>query len=139
MGLIDFSLDNIGDLIKDIREAITGEAIKDPNKLAEIELKLRELEQAVAMGQIEINKAEASNPNLFTSGWRPAIGWIGALALGYHFILYPIALFVSELYGVSGIELPTVDFGTLFNLILAMLGFGGLRTYEKIKNVHNRH
>ncbi len=139
MALVNFSLGDIGELAKELREAITGKAIEDPQKKMEYLLKLKELEQAVDLGQIEINKAEASNPNLFTSGWRPAIGCIGALALGYHFILYPIALFVSELYGVRGIELPTVDFGTLFNLILAMLGFGGLRTYEKIKNVQNRH
>jgi len=139
MALVNFSLGDVGDLLKDVREAITGKAIEDPNKRALIELRLKELEQAINMGQIEINKAEASNPNLFTSGWRPAIGWIGALALGYHFIFYPFALFVAELYGVHNINLPTIDFGVLFNLILAMLGLGSLRTYEKIKNVHNRH
>lgn len=139
MALVNFTLGDIGNLIKDIREAITGKGIQDPQKLMEYELKLKELEQAINMGQIEINKAEASNPNLFTSGWRPAIGWIGAIAIGYHFIVYPFALFLVELYGIHDINLPTVDFGVLFNLILAMLGFGGLRTYEKIKNVQNKH
>ena len=139
MALVNFSLGDIGELAKDLREAITGKAIEDPQKRMEFLLRLKELEQAIDLGQIEINKAEASNPNLFTSGWRPAIGWIGALALGYHFIFYPFALFVAELYGVHDINLPTIDFGVLFNLILAMLGFGGLRTIEKIKNVQDRH
>ena len=57
MGLIDFSLGDVGKVIKDVREAITGKAIEDPAKKAEIELKLKELEQAINLGQIEVNKA----------------------------------------------------------------------------------
>ena len=26
--------------------------------------------------QIEVNKAEATNPSVFVSGWRPFIGWV---------------------------------------------------------------
>ena len=139
MALVNFSLNDIGELAKDLREAITGKAIEDPQKKMEFLLKLKELEQAINEGQIEINKQEAAHPNLFVAGWRPALGWIGATAIGYHFIIYPFALFIAQLYGYSNISLPTIDFGVLFNLILAMLGFGGLRTIEKIKNVQNRH
>jgi len=32
MGLINFSLGDIGNLFTDIREAITGKGIEDPNK-----------------------------------------------------------------------------------------------------------
>ena len=78
MGLINISLDSIGNLIKDIREAITGKGIEDPNKKAELEYKLAQLEFALKQGQLEINKAEAQNPNWFVAGWRPAIGWTGA-------------------------------------------------------------
>jgi len=83
LALVNFSLGDVGNLFKDIREAITGKGIEDPNKRAEIELKLRELEQALNMGQIEINKVEATNPNWFVAGWRPFIGWTGGFALAY--------------------------------------------------------
>jgi len=137
MSLIDFSLNDIGGVFKDIREAITGEAIKDPEKVMQLELKLRELEQASALGQIQVNLEEAKSSNLFVSGWRPFIGWVGGMALAYSFIGQPIIIWIAELYGHSIIA-PALDMGVLFNLILAMLGFGGLRTYEKLKGVHSK-
>jgi len=139
MALVNFSLNDIGELAKDLREAITGEAIKDPQKVMEYSLKLKELEQAINQGQIEINKQEAAHPKLFIAGWRPALGWIGAFAIAYHFIIYPFIVFIVKLNGADVSNLPQIDFGILFNLILAMLGFGGLRTIEKIKNVQDRH
>ena len=138
MGLIDFSLGNIGDLFKDVREAITGKGITDPNKKAEINLKLAQLEQGLKEGQIEINKAEASNPNWFVAGWRPFIGWVGGVALLYTFLLSPIIQWYCEVNGLT-ITPPALDTGMLFNLVIAMLGLGGFRTFEKVKNVHKEH
>jgi len=138
VGLIDFSLGDVGKVIKDVREAITGKAIEDPAKKAEIELKLKELEQAINLGQIEVNKAEANNTNWFVAGWRPAIGWVGAFAIAYTYILSPLIDWGCALADLH-IATPRPDMGMLFNLILAMLGFGGMRTYEKIKNVQNLH
>ena len=138
MALINFSLDSIGNLAKDIREAITGEAILDPNKRADIELKLKELEQAIALGQIEINKAEAKNPNWFVAGARPFILWVCGIAIAYSFIIAP---FLHSLFSVFNINfpLPKIDIGILFNLLLSMLGLAGMRTYEKLKGVNGRH
>jgi hypothetical protein len=138
MGLLDFNLGDIGDVLVKAREAITGKGIEDPAKKAEIALKLQQLEQAIDMGQIEVNKAEAQNPNLFVAGWRPFIGWVGGIALAYTYIIAPTAVWIADLNGAVA-KLPTIDPGVLFNLILAMLGFGGLRTYEKIKNVQDKH
>jgi len=138
MSLINFSLGDIGNLLTDIREAITGEKIKDPNKKAEIELKLSQLEQALKQGQIQIDKAEAQNPNLFVSGWRPSIGWTGSIALFYTFIANPLIEWYCKLNHLN-IEPPVMDTSMLFNLVIAMLGLGGYRTFEKIKNVHNKH
>jgi len=138
MGLIDFSLGDIGSLFKDIREAITGKGIEDPNKRAQIQLKLAQLEQALKQGQIEINKAEAQNPNWFVAGWRPFIGWVGGFALAYTFVLSPLIEWGCNIYGLR-LEPPVLDTGMLFNLVLAMLGLGGMRTFEKIKNVQNKH
>jgi hypothetical protein len=138
MGLIDFSLGDIGQLFKDIREAITGKGIEDPNKRAEIEYKLSQLEFALKQGQIEINKAEASNPNWFVAGWRPFIGWIGGFALGYQFIFQPLIIWGTKIAGYN-IQPPSLETGMLFNLILAMLGLGGFRTLEKMKGVQDRH
>ena len=138
MGLIDFSIGDIGNLFKDIREAITGKGIEDPNKRAEIELKLSQLEQKLKEGQIEVNKAEASNSNWFVAGWRPAIGWVGALALLYTFLLSPLISWGCQIAHIKVVP-PVLDTGMLFNLVFAMLGLGGFRTFEKIKKVQDKH
>jgi len=139
MGLIDFSLGDIGSIFKDIREAITGEEIIDPNKVAEIEFKLRELEQAANMGQIAINMEEAKSSSLFVAGWRPFIGWIGGIALAYSFIVQPTIIWYAEFSGQAALSAPTLETGVLMNLVLAMLGFGGLRTFEKYKGIQKKH
>ena len=55
---------------------IVNKFIPDPNQRAEAEASLRESLQQWDQQQSETNTAEAQNPNLFVSGWRPAIGWI---------------------------------------------------------------
>jgi hypothetical protein len=102
--------------------------VADPDAKIKAEAELRNALFALDAKQAEINTAEASNQNVFVSGWRPAIGWIGAGGLAYHFIVRP--LFV----GLGWTSLPGLD-GMLFELIFAMLGFGGLRTYEKLRGV----
>jgi len=88
-----------------------------------------------AMAQVEVNKAEASHRSLFVAGWRPFVGWICAVALGYHFVLHPIILFVMGVAGVAPVELPSFDMDSLMTVLLGMLGLGGLRSFEKTKGL----
>ena len=133
-----FDLSNIGSVLTSAREAITGEKIKDPTKLAEIDLQLKQLEQALQQGQIDINKEEAKSSNWFVAGWRPYIGWIGGTALAYTFILSPIIQWGCKIYGLD-ITPPEIKTDMLFNLVLALLGLGGMRTFEKTKKVQDLH
>ena len=43
--------------------------------------------QQLNLAQIEVNKAEAASGSFFKGGWRPAVGWVCAVAFAYHFIL----------------------------------------------------
>ena len=91
--------------------------------------------QEALLGQLEINKAEAQSGSLFKGGWRPAVGWICAIAFGYHFILKDLIMFIC---GVAGLELPDLqsfDMSTLLTVLGGMLGIGSLRTYEKQKGL----
>lgn len=114
-------LSGLGNLAKDVRIAITG---KDPAAAQ----KLLELEAAAEKAQTDINLAEAQNPNLFVSGWRPAVGWTCVLALIWNYIVAPLLIAV-------GLKMPGLDVGELITLLLAVLGVGGLRTYEKAQGV----
>jgi len=134
MSLIDFSLGDAGTLIKDVREAITGEAIDDPVRRAELDLKLQALNNELLKGQMEINKAEASSSNWFASSWRPFIGWVSGFALMYTFVLAPFLHSAFYAYNIE-FPLPELDMGLLINLVMAMLGIAGLRTYEKANKI----
>jgi hypothetical protein len=104
----------------------------DKTKADEAKAKLIELQMSgelqQIMGQLEINKEEAKNVNLFVSGWRPGIGWTCGLALFYMFLVRPIST-------GFGHEMPPIDLEALNTLLFAMLGVAGLRTVEKVKGI----
>ena len=133
-----FDIKSIGGILTSAREAITGEKIKDPTKLAEIDLQLKQLEQALQQGQIDINKEEAKSSNWFVAGARPFIIWICGIALLYSFILAPFLHSVFSIFHLN-FPLPKIDIGILLNLLLSMLGLAGMRTYEKLKGVNGNH
>ena len=91
--------------------------------------------QAIALAQIEVNKAEAASGSLFKGGWRPAVGWVCASAFAYHFIVTALVVFICAASGVELPDLPEFDMGTLLTVLGGMLGIGGLRTYEKQKGL----
>lgn len=95
---------------------------------------LERLRQQPHLAQIELNKVEAAHGSIFVAGWRPAIGWVGALALAWTFIGYDLAVWLSS---VAHLPAPPKLTGSenLFELVLAMLGMGGLRSFEKFKGV----
>ena len=134
MALMDFNLADVGGIFTSIREAITGDKIKDPVEMAKIDLQLQQLEQAARDGQIEINKIEAAHKNLFVAGWRPFIGWVCGVSIAYAFIGQPIFEWVVSIKGLD-IKVPVIDVSVLYNLVIAMLGMAGLRTYEKSKKI----
>ena len=89
---------------------------------------------ALVQGQIDINKAEAASPNAFTSSWRPAIGWVCAAALAMQYIVRPLVAWVGIVTNNPLPTLPGID-DNLWQLLTALLGLSGLRTYEKLKSV----
>jgi hypothetical protein len=71
---------------------------------------------------------------MFVSGWRPFIGWVCGGALFSQYILRPWVQWLCVLVGHPIPQLPGID-DQLWQLVGAMLGMGGLRTFEKIKGV----
>jgi hypothetical protein len=101
---------------------------------AEMEQQLVTAANAAAMAQVEVNKIEAAHSSVFVAGWRPSIGWVCAAGLAWAFVLAPIASWALVVLGIKA-ELPAIHTDYLLELVLAMLGIGGLRTFEKLRGV----
>ena len=102
----------------------------------EIEKALIDFARQVDTGQIELNKEESKSQWLFVAGWRPFIGWMGGIAIGYQFLIRPVFDAVALLVDPAIPALPAADLNEIIGLVSAMLGVAGLRTYEKIKGVN---
>ncbi len=128
----------LGDLIKGAMGPILDGVLRlIPDKNARAEAKEQfEGQMLVAMtslvqGQLQINMKEAEHGSIFVAGWRPAIGWICGIALGWNYIIQPIISWAAFSYGVDLVDAPQLDTAELTTILLGMLGLGGLRTYEK--------
>ena len=91
--------------------------------------------QELAKSQIEVNKMEAQSRHWFVASWRPFIGWTCGIALMWHFVLSQFILFFATMFGFSLPALPEFDMGSLMTVLMGMLGLGGLRTFEKYKQI----
>jgi hypothetical protein len=111
--------------------------VPDPAAKAKAEAELRADLLASDRAQMEVNKAEAANGSVFVAGWRPAIGWVCAAAVAYTYLLVPVGMWLSFLVGKPIAKPPVLD-ANLWELMFAMLGLGGLRTFEKIKGVASK-
>lgn len=139
-------LKGVGTFAKDVRTAITGkESISSVERQAlavqadALETAVQSLESRAAQGQIDLNRIDAQSPSLFKGGWRPAIGWTCAFGLAYTFVIRTLLPWVVEvgcLLAGRVIELPIMpelDSKELTALTFSLLGFGGIRMYERLK------
>lgn len=134
----------------------------DKTKRAEEMRKLEELRQngdlaklnahvQLMLKQAEINLADAKSGNWFQSGWRPAIGWVGALSLALMYI--PKALVMTGIWSwqcyalltsspdITAVTLPVFpDLGVsdIIGLLMSMLGVAAMRSYDKSKGIDSK-
>ena len=111
---------NLGSLAWEIREAIKGKEL-DPNELIQI--------------QTKINEIEAKHRSVFVAGWRPFVGWVCGVALAYNFIIRDLFIWALQPEEVP----PALQMEHLMTVLMGMLGLGGLRTFEKIKDFKVEH
>lgn len=138
-------LKGAGELAKDLRTAITGEAVLTAEQKQELLLKASAMEEAAQKaaaefdvvqmgGQIELNKLEAGSPSLYKSGWRPGAGWVCVAALAYDFLLRPLVPWVVAVAsGRALAPMPELNMEALLTLLMGLLGLGTMRTLERIR------
>tara|TARA_R110000796_G_scaffold28802_1_gene78479 strand:+ start:961 stop:1365 length:405 start_codon:yes stop_codon:yes gene_type:complete len=101
----------------------------------QIEFELMSAVNEINKAQAETNKAEATHRSIFVAGWRPAVGWCAALGVFWAFIGQPMCAWVALMFNVPFMLLPQFPMEQVMELVLAMLGLSGLRTFEKMQGV----
>lgn len=130
----------IGTVIESVGKVASDLITTDKERL-QLELEGRRIDQATDLAQMEVNKVEAASSSTFVAGWRPAIGWVGAAAMAYQFLLYPMLVWIWTWAQAEGHVPATVkpppmlDTEALWVILSGMLGIAGMRTWEKGKGV----
>lgn len=127
-------------------ERLLDKVIPDPEAKAKALLELKKEENAQALQELtlalqsdqmqaDINKIEAGSSSLFVAGARPFIMWTCGVAFAYAAILEPLLRFIATVgFGYSG-NYPQIDTNLTMQVLLGLLGLGGLRSFEKVKGV----
>jgi hypothetical protein len=94
---------------------------------------LARIAQQPGLVQLEINKIEAAHKTVFVAGWRPFIGWVCGLALFYNFIARDLMVWALALTTADTPPPPLLHLDVLKTILYALLGLGGMRTFEKLQ------
>lgn len=90
-------------------------------------------ETEITKAQLAVNQAEASSDSLFVAGWRPFVGWCCGSALAYAAVMDPLMRFAATVgFGYAG-EFPVIDTTITLQVLLGLLGLGGMRTFERVR------
>lgn len=130
LGLLPSLLPMLGEIL----DRVIPDKAEAAKARLEMEGKLLEAATAQAGQQAAINQTEAASANIFVAGWRPFIGWVCGAGLAWAFIVAPMATWLLAALEIRQ-SLPRLEIEYLLELVVAMLGLGGLRTFEKLKGV----
>ena len=102
---------------------------------------IKKIEAELKKRQMDINLADSQSKSGGISGmiqriWRPLIGFSCALAIFWEYVLKQFLMFLIATFSWETKPLPELDMATLMPLVMALLGMGALRSYEKVKKVN---
>lgn len=130
----------IGSIIEGVGKIADDLHTSDEEKL-KLLLQEKSIDAELMKGQMDVNRTEAQHQSKFIAGWRPFIGWVGGIALAYQFVLYPILIWIMAILDANGIFIeppPVFDAGPLFAIVTGMLGIGGMRSFDKLRNTDTK-
>jgi hypothetical protein len=155
-------VDAVGGAVSGVSKLLNGimdRISPDPAQAAALKLQIaqldqqghfKELDNALARdtAQVGLDTVEAQSSRFWNSGWRPAVGWIGAVSLGL--VYWPKAIMLSVIWTWQSVAMihgtadlarltlpayPDLGVTDLIGLLSSLLGFAGLRSVDKAKGV----
>ena len=138
----DKDIEAVGNVVEKTGNALGGLFTSDDERLTHKEI-LERIKQKPAEWAYELNKIDAQSGSWFNSGWRPALGWVGAVSLAFFFI--PQYLMGAILWGIQChdiivnakdlaiVVLPAypVKSDAVMELVFLVLGGGVIRSFDK--------
>ena len=128
----------IADSIIGVAGKVLDKFVEDKDLKTKLEAELKAQVISLDLAQAQANIEQAKHPSIFVAGSRPAIMWICAFALGWQFIFAPIISWGLIIW-YPMVTLPSLQTAELTSLVLALLGLGGMRSFEKSKGVQRNN
>lgn len=140
-----FDITGLGSVF-DFAGKVVDKLFPDPTQKAQAQLELFKLQQSgelaklaaetdLAKAQIAVNQEEAKSTNWFVAGGRPFIMWICGFAFAYASVGEPCARFVATVIFHYAGQFPVIDTNITLQVLLGLLGLGGMRSFEKMRGV----
>jgi hypothetical protein len=138
----------ISSIVEGVGSIIDSVHTSDKEKL-DGAIALKKLDNELLLGQVNTNIEEAKHKSIFVAGWRPAAGWVCAIALGLGYIpkflvlttvwTYQCFLIMNTWNGTGAAPVlplfPDLGLTDLIGLLGALLGLAGMRSFERKSGV----
>lgn len=133
------TIDSIGTTVDKTGKALDSLFTSDEERLSHKEI-MERIKLKPAEWAHELNVISAKSNNWFNSGWRPALGWVGAIGMALYFIPQYVLgafLWLQVNWGAEVLTAYPVSPDGLWQLVSVLLGGAAFRTYEKQKGINS--
>jgi len=132
------ALFGIAEAVVGVVDNVLDKFVEDKDLRAKLDHELKTQVQRANLAQIAVNKEQARHPSIFVAGARPAIMWICAFGLGWQFVFQPVCVWVMAIWATD-LVIPVIPTEGLMTLTLSLLGLGGMRSFEKTKDIQRNN
>lgn len=98
-----------------------------------LDLKVEAAKLEIFKGQMDVNKAEASNPNRKWVTWRECLGYLVVTAFAYQWVILPIVTTIAVAIG-SPLDTSKIFQVEILDIIYLMCGMLGMDAAPLIAN-----
>lgn len=121
---------------------VLDKILPDAQQRVEAELLFYKQAHEINLGQLDITKQEVQSQDKFVSRGRPSVVWVCSASFAYAMIGRDMLNWIIALIAVITDnhlpELPPIDNTVMFDTLMALLGLGAYRTYEKTKGIASK-
>lgn len=130
--------------VAQIGNSLIDRLLPDPTQAAQAKMALAKMQEDgtlarltmstdLAKAQAAIDQAEASSGNQYAADARPTVMYVLAAIMAWQLALMPSIGWACNLFLGHPVLLPSLDFSAVSDLLVGMLGLGGMRTYENVQ------